>query len=394
MKPCIIHRSSVLCFIFLYFVFMSDAFKAAVSTTCTTPPCLPSHIPASTQSKSDNWTYIGSKGGIETYVKHIEGSNLLAFRGVAYIDAHISQAMGPFMNLSMSHEWVSMLKHIKQYPISNISAKSSSSDEDMVYQVSSTIISLTNLFIAYLIRYPPQILELPWPLAPRDVLMHRKFSYDPHERTVTINYRSVEDVRCPITAHRVRAHSPQSMWRFRSIPPCNLQQSSTVNTSSQVVPFSDVTKKSQFLRDIATFGCRLLRPISQTGLFQVSMRFINSEALKRVPQRVCLTIKSTISMPVRIVQGFGKRNTKPPSIKATSPHALHQPPSHAHNLVRLQCSPEGVKENHAAKGAVCSPKDPPGISGCWRGVGTVVEFESFVDSKAAVPAWFVNYMQR
>ena len=142
MKPCFTHRSSVLCFIFLYFVFMSDAFKAAVSTACTTP-CPPSNSPVSTQSKSDNWTYIGSKGGIETYVKHIEGSNLLAFRGVAYIDAHISQAMGPFMNLSISHEWVSMLKHIKQYPISNISAKSSSSDEDMVYQVSSTIISLT-----------------------------------------------------------------------------------------------------------------------------------------------------------------------------------------------------------------------------------------------------------
>eukprot|EP01032_Pedospumella_encystans_P012140 gene12140-14068_t len=222
--------------------------------------------------------------------------------------------------------------------------------------------------------------------------MHRKFSYDPHERTVTINYHSIEDVRCPITAHRVRAHSPQSMWRFRSIPPCNLQQSSTVNTSSQVVPFSDSTKKSQFLRDIVSFGCRLLRPISQTGLFQVSMRFINSEALKRMPQRVCLTLKSTISVPVRIVQGFGQRDTKPPSIKATSPQALH--PSHGHNLAGLQCSPEGVKEDQAVKGAVCSQKGSLGASGCWRGVGTVVEFESFVDSKAAVPAWFVNYMQR
>jgi hypothetical protein len=29
-----------------------------------------------------------------------------------------------------------------------------------------------------------------------------------------------------------------------------------------------------------------------------------------------------------------------------------------------------------------------------RGVGTVVEFESFVDSRGSIPAWFINYMQR
>ncbi len=51
---------------------------------------------------SNDWVYIGTKGGIETYVKSVEGSNLLAFRGVAYLDMHISQAIGPYINLTMS----------------------------------------------------------------------------------------------------------------------------------------------------------------------------------------------------------------------------------------------------------------------------------------------------
>ncbi len=135
MNLCFTHKRSVLCFLFLYFLFIGDAFKAAVLTSSATSDAPPKSSPVPVQSTSNNWTYIGTKGGIESYVKHIEGSNLLAFRGVAYIDAHISQAMGPFMNLSLSHEWVSMLKHIKQYPISNSTTKNPTSDEDMVYQV-------------------------------------------------------------------------------------------------------------------------------------------------------------------------------------------------------------------------------------------------------------------
>jgi len=226
--------------------------------------------------------------------------------------------------------------------------------------------------------------------------MHRRFTYDSRERTVTINYHSIEDARCPITAHRVRAHSPQSMWRFRSIPPCNSQQSSTASPSAQILPVGYLTKKSNVLRDITSTACRLLQPISKTGIFQVSMRFINSDAVRRLPQRVCLAIKSSVSMPVRIVQGFGKRNARLPTLKTNLPPSLKHShsQSHSHNLATLQCSPDSVKEDQAAKGAVCSQKVSSEKRGCVRGIGTVVEFESFVDSKAAIPAWFINYMQR
>lgn len=136
-----VHRK--LCLFLLPLAFIGDALKTAVLPASAVLPA-PSNIPVAFAVPSNNWTHIGSKAGIETYVKHIEGSNLLAFRGVAYIDAHISQAIGPFMNLSLSHEWVSMLKHIQQFPIDNAAANSGSAtnnstskvkDEDMVYQV-------------------------------------------------------------------------------------------------------------------------------------------------------------------------------------------------------------------------------------------------------------------
>lgn len=87
------------------------------------------------QNDSDGWTYIGTKGGIETYVKRVEGSPLLAFRGVAYLDMHISKAMGPYINLTTAYDWVSMLKHIQKFPVHNARMHDGEAAEDLVYQV-------------------------------------------------------------------------------------------------------------------------------------------------------------------------------------------------------------------------------------------------------------------
>lgn len=96
------------------------------------------------------WTYIGKSGGIKSYVRKVEGSDLLAFRGVAYLDMHISQAMGPFMNISTSYEWVNMLKHIETLPVNPTdSSHEGHRREDIVYQVVFTLIdsALTTVLI-------------------------------------------------------------------------------------------------------------------------------------------------------------------------------------------------------------------------------------------------------
>ena len=89
-------------------------------------------------SRPEDWTYIGTTGGIESYLRKVEGSNLLAFRGVAYLDMHISQAMGPYINTSSARQWVSMLKHIQQLTAPDSPTPNAKKDfdaEDLVYQV-------------------------------------------------------------------------------------------------------------------------------------------------------------------------------------------------------------------------------------------------------------------
>jgi hypothetical protein len=89
-------------------------------------------------SRPEDWTYIGTTGGIESYLRKVEGSNLLAFRGVAYLDMHISQAMGPYINISTARQWVSMLKHIQQLAVQDSNTAKTKKDfdaEDLVYQV-------------------------------------------------------------------------------------------------------------------------------------------------------------------------------------------------------------------------------------------------------------------
>lgn len=238
--------------------------------------------------------------------------------------------------------------------------------------------------------------------------MHRKFSYDSRERTVTINYHSVEDERCPITSQRVRAHSPQSMWRFRSVPSCgSLSPIQPSSIARLAIPIAAPIRKWNIVNDMANIGRRMLLPIAGKGTFQVSVRFANNDMLRKAPQRVYLPVKSSFSMPVRITLRFGAKVTKPPMLKAPPSQPLQQQCSsrkpHRNSLAELQCSPDKstnvAKEPQTENSAVCARDlntigGTPVTNSCWRGVGTIIEFESFVDSKAAVPAWFINYMQR
>ena len=96
----------------------------------------------------DGWIYIGEAGGIESYLKTVPGSDVLAFRGVAYLDMHISQAMGPYMNLSTSYDWVYMLKHIENLPLLTKTTSCTFTEcdyEDLVYQVREHRISALKL---------------------------------------------------------------------------------------------------------------------------------------------------------------------------------------------------------------------------------------------------------
>jgi hypothetical protein len=55
--------------------------------------------------------------GVKTYMKAFPGTQLSAFRGVATLDIHISEAMGIFCNFNLSYEWVAMLESLTKYTI-------------------------------------------------------------------------------------------------------------------------------------------------------------------------------------------------------------------------------------------------------------------------------------
>jgi len=178
------------------------------------------------------WKLIGIFKGVETFVKSAPGgSGLHAFRGVTTIDAHISAATAHFYDVSLASEWIDMLHDIREYswpvptdaPPSDIS--SASEQDRLVYdqahyarsRSSRKLAPVTDTLQETDLVY--EILDMPWPVAPRDMLLMRDFTYDYASKSVTIQYRSVEDpVRSPRKPGTIRALSPHTLWRFKALP--------------------------------------------------------------------------------------------------------------------------------------------------------------------------------
>jgi hypothetical protein len=64
--------------------------------------------------------------GIDTFMKKIPGTKLIAFRGVGVIDSHISEALGLFCDFDLAYEWVEMLYYMAAYPLLPIEGDGSS----------------------------------------------------------------------------------------------------------------------------------------------------------------------------------------------------------------------------------------------------------------------------
>lgn len=141
------------------------------------------------QHANANWTLVGRHSEVDTFARKVPDSRIMAFRGVATLDLHISEALSPFVNVTKSLEWVSMLQSIERLPISG---EPEDPLVDVIYQV----------------------LALPWPVTQRDVLLRREFSFRPDLKQVSICYRSIEDARVPEVDGVIRAVSPHTMWRF------------------------------------------------------------------------------------------------------------------------------------------------------------------------------------
>eukprot|EP01038_Epipyxis_sp_PR26KG_P007896 gene7896-10716_t len=146
-------------------------------------------------NKSD-WMYLGTKNSVATYLRKVQGSKLVAMRGISVLDMHISHALGPFANDSASIEWVHMLHSMDAYPHPNADNNNNNNVvQDIVHQV----------------------YKFPWPIISRDFVFNRKFIFDKPAKKVVIEYYTVSDDRLPIKANVIRGESPFTNWRFQSL---------------------------------------------------------------------------------------------------------------------------------------------------------------------------------
>lgn len=150
---------------------------------------------------------------VTTYSKPFPGTRLVAFRGVAVLDAHISAAMGLFCDFRLAHQWVDMLESIRALDVES----TNSTDTYMDCRPDGALDTVH------------QVVKLPWPLSRREILLQRRWAYeysaprDPDVAgTVTVRYQSVLDDRAPLPlpgANTVRAESPHTLWRFQALRP-------------------------------------------------------------------------------------------------------------------------------------------------------------------------------
>lgn len=223
---------------------------------------------------------------------------------------------------------------------------------------------------------------------------------------MSINYRSIEDARCPPTPGLVRAESPHSLWRFRSIPACAHTEAATeafLRRKSTSKDSSGSYKMSLCKRLLHWVPVRR-KPTTPKTSFEISVKFVRRLAQRKPPDvpRVC-PIKQQVLTPFNVSQSdlaplkMGLLLGTCPGTEADFPPPLPPPSTRQRKAARtkltsnrglatMQCAPS--LEDHAdVRASSVEPNQ-------WRGVGTIIEFESVVDSKGSIPAWFINHMQR
>ncbi|MCB9681231.1 MAG: hypothetical protein H6733_07135 [Alphaproteobacteria bacterium] len=137
----------------------------------------------------DGWVQYADKDAVVSYSKALEGSKVLAMRGVSTVDVPIARLMGVYLDTKRSTDWVDLLVQLDEHPVAGT--------DDAIER---------------------QIYDMPWPVADREFVFKRTVTWEPERKTVTIRYTSIDDPRYPVTDTYVRATDYGSFWRFTAQP--------------------------------------------------------------------------------------------------------------------------------------------------------------------------------
>lgn len=138
--------------------------------------------------QSEGWEKIREEDGILVFLKEVEGSPLVAFRGDGVIEAPLPRVALVQMNLERAPEWIERLKEARVLEMR--------SDKD---------------FLTYShVGAPPLVSD-------RDFVNHIEIEFDPPKR-IKFNMHSVEDPKGPPTAG-VRGKLLHSSFELTALAP-------------------------------------------------------------------------------------------------------------------------------------------------------------------------------
>ena len=107
-----------------------------------------------------DWEKIDEEKGVKIYQKEIPGSSVLAFRGVAIVEASLAKIYYVLQDYKHEKEWVDMLDK-------NVILKNFSKDERIQYQS----------------------FDLPWPISDRDFVYHATSTLNKSGEKILLNIK-------------------------------------------------------------------------------------------------------------------------------------------------------------------------------------------------------------
>jgi len=137
---------------------------------------------------SDGWTEFSNRGGVTTSYKAIEGTKVLAMKGVGEVDVPLERILGVFLDGSKSTEWVDLMMRYEEKVLG----------QDL--------------------RIEHQMYDMPWPVWDREFVLRREDTFDAARKTVRVTYTSVDDPAFPPQEGIVRGVDHGSFWEFTALP--------------------------------------------------------------------------------------------------------------------------------------------------------------------------------
>ena len=158
--------------------------RAAMMVVCAVWVCV---MAPHASVEAGGWEDEGLQDGVQVYSKEVEGSDLLAFKGIIVTDVHIGKIMTTFVDEHQRSKWVDL------YAAHKTLAKSETSQ-------------------TYWIHF-----SLPFPATDRDYVLRSDASVDSDKQIVTTHIKSVTHKNAPENDCCVRARAFGTYYKFEAL---------------------------------------------------------------------------------------------------------------------------------------------------------------------------------